>query len=538
MGDLDLLLIERHAARLIAPYDRPDQPGVVVGVVRDGALVVHRQAGMASLELGVPLGPASVFRIASVSKQFTCAAILLLAAEGRLSPDDDVRTHLPELADFGARITLDHLMHNTSGLRDMLELMRLGGVDLGMPIARDDLLAAILRQRTLNFAPGTGYLYSNTNFFLLGLIVERVTGQSLPAFLEARIFTPLGMNRTRMVESTSAVVPGLATGYLPDKGGWVRAAHGFPIGGEGGLVSGVEDLALWVRNMSTGRAGGKGLAAGLEVLAPFNNGLRNNYARGLSVRDYRGARAVDHGGLWPGYKTEFLRVPEFNLAVIVISNNGGADPYHLAHHVLDSAIEGRPGIHALAALPDAASLRKLAGRWLDRTRAATLDIAINEDGVPVVNANGVPFLLRMSETGKLVASRSANDFTAVLTDHGATLDVELDAGATATFVRIAEGATLPADLPGRYGNDEIGADWTIAVSGEAMTMAMAIDGPLRRRDGAQIEPVEGDFIRIVLPGNLYRAWADARVLRDASGAVTGLAVRGGRARNLVFSRIA
>ena len=180
-------------------------------------------------------------------------------------------------------------------------------------------------------------------------------------------------------------------------------------------------------------------------------------------------------------------------------------------------------------------MRKLTGRWLDRTRAATLDISIDDDGIPIVNANGVPFRLRISEAGKLVASRSANDFTAALSDDGATLAVELDAGATATFVRVGEGGTLPADLPGRYANAEIGAVWTIAGGGGAMTMT--IDGPLRHRDGAEIEPVEGDFIRIVLPSNLFRAWSDGRVLRNDAGAVTGLAVRGGRARNLVFSRI-
>src|ERR1700754_3632439 len=145
---------------------------------------------MASLELGVKLDPASVFRIASVSKQFTCAIILMLAAEGRLDVQDAVRDHIPELPDYGHPLTLAHLMHNTSGIMDMLELMRLGGADLIYPCTPEDLLAAICRQSSLNFVPGTRYLYSNSSFFLLGVIAERITGETLPTLLERMIFTP------------------------------------------------------------------------------------------------------------------------------------------------------------------------------------------------------------------------------------------------------------------------------------------------------------------------------------------------------------
>ena len=215
MTDLGLLLLRRRTRRLLAPWDRSDTPGVTIGIVRNDHLVVHESAGMASLEFGVPIGTQTTFRIASVSKQFTCAAILLLAAEGRLSIEDDVRSHIPSLPDLGHRITLAHLMHNTSGIRDMLEIMRLGGADLGQPCEPGDLLDGVCRQRGLNFVPGSRYLYSNSNFMLLGRIVEQVSGQSLREFLDRRIFAPLGMNATRHVERTDEVVPGLATGYSP-----------------------------------------------------------------------------------------------------------------------------------------------------------------------------------------------------------------------------------------------------------------------------------------------------------------------------------
>ena len=165
--------IRAAARRLLAPWDRPGSPGATLGLVRDGELVLQDSAGLASIELGVPIGDDTAFRIASDSKQFTCAAILLLAAEGRLSVADDIRAHLPDVPDLGAPISLDQLMHNCSGLRDMLDLMRLGGADLAWPATPDQLLAAIGRQRSLNFPPGTRFLYSNSGFLLLGRVWRR-----------------------------------------------------------------------------------------------------------------------------------------------------------------------------------------------------------------------------------------------------------------------------------------------------------------------------------------------------------------------------
>jgi D-aminopeptidase len=536
VADLDLMLLRHRVDRLVQRWNRPDSPGMTVGVVQSGALVLHRQVGMASLELGIPVGPATAFRIASVSKQFTCAAILLLAAEGRLDVQDAVRSHVPELPDYGQRVTVAHLMHNTSGIRDMLEIMRQGGADLGQPCRRDDLIAGICRQRSLNFAPGSRYLYSNSNFLLLGVIVERVTGEGLPAFLERRLFSPIGMNLTRMTESTSEIAPGLATGYLPRQGGgWVRAAHAFPLGGEGGLVSCVEDLALWDRNLATGRIGGAALTEALETQAPFVTGRMSHYARGLSVNEHRGVRTVEHGGQWPGFRTEFLRAPSLGLTVICISNDGAADPYHLARDVLDAAIEGRPGVDAQPAPPPAAELSRLPGRYLDRASGSTVDFIDDDAGVKGCT-HGVPFRLAATADGRLAASRSAPDFAASLSADGATLTVEFDAGVTATYRRVAAGAVLPADLPGVYASADIAAAWIFSRCGEAMSVRVA--GPVLAKSGPwEVEPIEGDCIRVFPPGGLYKTWLDVRVLRDPAGAVAGLEVNGGRAWHLTFGRV-
>jgi CubicO group peptidase (beta-lactamase class C family) len=534
MTDLDNLLLCRRIDCLLAPWRHADGPGVTLGVVRGQELVVHESVGMASVELGVPIGPATTFRIASVSKQFTCAAILLLATEGKLSLDDEVRDRLPALPDVGARITVAHLMHNTSGIRDMLEIMRLGGVDLGQPCQPEDLLAGVCRQRGLNFTPGSRYLYSNSNFMLLGRIVEHVSGEPFGEFLQRRIFSRLGMNATRHVDRPTEVVANLATGYLPAPGGgWTLARHNFPLHGEGGLVSSVTDLALWHANFGSPRIGGSAMAEALTTMTPFNNGKPNTYARGLRIKQYRGVRTIGHDGLWPGYKTSFVRIPKYDAAVICISNDGGSDPHHLAFQVVDALIEDKPGVVVVPPMPPQATLERLPGRWLNRDTAATVDVASDKAGNVTASTHGSSFTTIPTSDGGLATSRGSGDFTMWLTPDD-TLTVERDAGVRETLHRVGEGARLPIDLPGRYSNPDCATDWTIAQTDAGMTLR--VDGPLRIANTCEIEPVEDDFIRVITPMTLFRAWLDVRVVRDDRGKISGLNVDGGRARNLRFTR--
>ncbi len=501
-----------------------------MGVVRDGALVLHCSAGMASLDLGVPIGKETTFRIASVSKQFTCTAALLLAEEGRLHLDADIHDYLPHLPDFGARITPDHLMHNTSGLRDFLDLMRLGGLDLAQPCTRADLMAAIGRQHGLNFLPGSRFLYSNTGFLLLGEIVAQVAGEPLGSFLERRVFAPLGMNHTRLAASTIETVTGLATGYLPDpSGGFVKAQHGFPLGGEGGLVSCMADLALWDRNFASGRVGGAALAAALTERAPFSNGVLNSYARGLAVTEHRGIATASHGGLWPGYRTEFLRLPERGLTVICLANYGAIDPARLARQVADAAL----GLDELPTSRDAAAIEAMLGRWVEPDAPATVELSLDSEGLAVATQNGVAFALLPLPGGGLRAASTSFPFTARARD--TALEVALDAGYVVRLHRPPEDAALPDGLAGRYECDELGAVWTIA-PGLDGTMVARIAGPLANAGPSGVSAIEGDIIRVATPSVLYCGWADVRALRERSGRVSGLLVNGGRARGLHFRR--
>ena len=181
---------------IFEPWNRADSPGCTVGAIRDGRFVFRKGYGMANLDYAIPNSPAMVYYVGSVSKQFTAAAIALLAQEGRISLDDPVRRHITELPDYGTPMTLRHLVHHTSGLRDIYTLMSLGGIRMEDVFPDEDALALIARQRALNFAPGEDYLYSNSGYWLLGQIVERVTGESLREYARRAIFEPLGMSRT------------------------------------------------------------------------------------------------------------------------------------------------------------------------------------------------------------------------------------------------------------------------------------------------------------------------------------------------------
>jgi CubicO group peptidase (beta-lactamase class C family) len=514
MTDLDLLRLERRVERLLALP--AGAPGATIGIARDGKMLLHRSGGLASVELGVPIGPETTFRIASVSKQFTCAAILLLARDGKLAPSDPVGKHLPRLPPILASITLDHLMRNTSGLRDMLELNRLGGADLGTPLTEAELDAAIARQATLNFPPGTRYLYSNSGFRLLGQVVERLSGRTLAEFLEARIFAPLGMTRTRHTPNLAVPIPGLATGYLADgEGGFTRAPHGFPLGGEGGLVSCVEDLMLWSQAMDRRSLGG--IAAELEALVPFANGEPGRYARGLQVDVWRGLPSASHGGLWPGFKTTYLRIPSKGLTIVAIANNAALDPALMANRAAAAALAEDP---ELLPVPPDVDHSAMVGTWLCEEDGLSLDFG--KDGV--ARMHGVAYALGPTADGRLAALRGSFPFLAAPPKEG-VMEVEFDAGFRREFRRVQPMETPPLD--GNWGCTELATRWTIDRG------QIQAEGPVRTSSATwRIEALTPRNLRIHIPSALYPAWADA--VLSAEG--TTLTVNASRARGLIFER--
>jgi CubicO group peptidase (beta-lactamase class C family) len=327
---------------VFAAYDRSDSPGCVLGIYRDGAMDYARGYGMADLERGLSLGPASVLDLGSAGKQFTAFAIHLLAAEGRLSLDDDVRRHLPELPAYGRPITIRHLLHHTSGLRDYLGLLDLAGFKEQDLTTDEDALGLIVRQKAANFPAGEDHLYSNTGYFLLSVIVKRASGRSLRDFAAERVFSPLGMRHTQYNDRHDRLIPGRALGYAAGEGGgFVLSMSDFEQTGDGGVLASVEDLLLWDRNFYEPRVGTAAMVADMQKPGALASGRPLEYASGLRIAPYRGLPTVSHGGSWAGYRAQLLRFPGERLSVACLCNLASAEPTALALSVADLLLEGR-----------------------------------------------------------------------------------------------------------------------------------------------------------------------------------------------------
>jgi CubicO group peptidase (beta-lactamase class C family) len=316
---------------------QPGSPGCALAVYRDGQIVYAKGYGLANVEENVAIAPKSVFDIGSTSKQFTAASILLLEKQGRLSVGDDVRKYLPELPDYGKKITLLHLLNHTSGLRDYLTLMELAGINTDGVTTDDDALALIARQKALNFAPGSEWLYSNTGFFLLSIVVKRVSGKTLRDFAAENIFGPLQMTHTQFRDDHRSLIADRALAYDPNekKDGYTLNVSYFEQTGDGAVHTSVEDLLKWDENFYTGQVGGKILLAELQLPGKLNSGKILQYAKGLEVEEYRGLHTVRHGGSWGGYRAELLRFPDQHFSVACLCNLGNANPERRANEVAD-----------------------------------------------------------------------------------------------------------------------------------------------------------------------------------------------------------
>ncbi len=321
---------------LFKQWEKPDSPGAAVAVLWNNEVVYKRGYGSAQLEYEIPITSETVFHVASVSKQFTAFAVVLLAQEGKLSLDDEVRKYIAEVPDFGKTITLRHLIHHVSGLRDQWEALAMAGWRLDDVITKDHILTMVRNQKELNFAPGERYLYCNTGYTLLAEVVARVTGQSFPEWTKQHIFEPLGMTHTHFHDDHQLVVKNRAYSYGPrDEGGFRKNVLSYANVGATSLFTTAEDLVKWAGNFFDPRVGGAEVVEQVQQQGVLNNGRKIPYAFGLGIGQYRGLRQVSHSGGDAGFRSHLLIFPEKRFAVAVLSNLGTINPGRLAQQVAD-----------------------------------------------------------------------------------------------------------------------------------------------------------------------------------------------------------
>ena len=382
-------------------------PGCAVGVGLDGRPALQRAYGMADLEHDVPNGAGTIFEAGSVSKQFTAAAVLLLARDGKLSLDDAVRKYIPELPDYGVPLTIRHILTHTSGLRDWGEVAGIAGWPRGRRVhTHAHVLDIVSRQKALNFTPGTDWSYSNTGYNLAAIIVSRVSGQTFADFSRDRLFRPLGMTHTSWRDDYTRIVKGRAVAYDSTPDGYHEDMPFENVHGNGGLLTTVGDLLRWNGNFVTPAVGDAAFLKEEQTPGRFNDGRAHDYALGLYVRPWRGVPEVSHSGSTAGYRAFLARYPDQHLSVAVLCNAGDANATQYAHAVAEAylggvlkppaapagggrgAAQGTPAFQA-----DAADVASYPGRYTSDEAETVLTVA--KDGADLVITRRPDTTLRM-----------------------------------------------------------------------------------------------------------------------------------------------
>ena len=472
-------------------FRNTDGPGCAVGVSRDDRVIFERGYGMANLETDTPIRPTSIFHVASVSKQFTATAIMLLERDGKLSVDDNIRKYLPEIPDYGTPITIRHLLTHTSGLRDQWELLAFArGRFEEDRITEADVLDIVSRQTALNFKPGAEYVYSNTGFTLLGTIVKRVSGQSLRDFADARIFKPLGMTRTHFHDDYTMLVPGRTSAYEPVRGNgahWRVGIPNFDTYGATSLYTTVGDLLKWEANLDHPIVGDRALYARMETPTLLTTGDTSFYGFGLAIGSYRGARVIEHGGADAGYRSYVGRFPDKGVAIAITCNAATANATALAHGVADAFLGTGVAPMEVAATPQGVAVardrvQRYAGVYFQPTTLQVVRLVMHADRL-AIDQPGAPPLVPVAEnrfalTGQPVEIEFASS------DHGG-FDRKLGGQRPVRFEwrqSLSPSAALLAPYAGEYISAELGgAVYRVASSDTAITLRTGTSEPFAAR---------------------------------------------------------
>jgi CubicO group peptidase (beta-lactamase class C family) len=517
--------------RTFSAYASPRTPGCVVGVSRGAEPPLVRAFGMANLELPVPLDTGSVFEAGSVSKQFTAAAVLLLARDGTLRLTDPVRRWVPELPERFSRITVAHLLHHQSGLREWSDLVELAGWPRGLRAhRRDDAMALLVRQRGLNFEPGQEYLYSNSNYVLATLVIERASGKPFAEVTRTLIFGPLGMTRTSWREDFSRIVPGRAQGWSPtDSTTWQLDMPFERLVGPGGLLTTVGDLMRWQASFRTGALGGPGFVQQMEAVGVLATGQPTTYASGLVVTTVDGERVVSHGGATAGYRSFVGRVPSRGVALALLCNNGDIDSESLGESLLMSVAGLRESQGARVALVDSAAQPARAGfAGLYRSTRTRQPVQVRLTAAGIALGGTVEFVEVGPQRFRNAALNREVEFLGGTRTAASGYLLRIGTWDSVRFVREAPwqpDAKALAAYAGEWTSDETDGTWTITRRGDTLHVT-GLQG-----DGGPLVPRYRDTFSS--PGT---GWL-ATFTRDARGRVTGLLLGAGRTRTVTFRRV-
>ena len=379
--------LNKRIDSIFADYDKINSPGCALAILKDGKIVYKKGYGISNLDYNIAISPSSIFHVASLSKQFTAAAILLLSLQGKLSLTDDIRKYLPEVPDFGRTITFNHLIYHTSGLRDQWDLLYLAGWREDDLIKEKDILEMLTRQKSLNFLPGDEEVYCNTGYTLLAVAIKRITGVSLRAYADSVFFKPLEMTTTHFHSDHSEITVNRTSAYQKaDNGKWKISIPVFDTYGATSLFTTVEDLAKWDENFYYKKVGGNDFVHAMQVTGLLNNKASQTYASGLFITTYKGYKTVQHSGADAGYRSNFTRFPEEHFSVILLANLANIRVKTLSNKVADIFLKDKSVKDITRAFKtDSTIVKKWAGEYIDMTTKSRLELNYQNENLKINN---------------------------------------------------------------------------------------------------------------------------------------------------------
>ena len=531
--------------QMMAVWDQPGSPGASIAVMKKGEIIYSQGFGSAQLEYEIPNGPNTIFHIASISKQFTAFCMALLADQGKISLDEDIRTYLPYVPDFGKTITVRHLVHHTSGLRDQWNLLAMAGWRLDDVITKDHIVKLVSNQKDLNFDPGEEYVYCNTGYTLMAEIVEAVTDLTFAEWTEKNIFEPLGMNHTLFYDDHQKIVKNRAYSYGSSSDGFEKRVLSYANAGATSLFTTVEDLSKWAWNFNKVKVGSEAVMDVMHTRGVLNSGDTISYAFGQVMGDYKGLATVSHGGADAGYRTYLVRFPEEEMSITVFSNLGSFNPGGIAYQVADIFMEDRlpdqdtkedeseeesemDDVSEKVEIPSE-TLESYVGRY-ELFPGFVLSISV-EDGHLVGQATGQPQvdLRAVSLDSFFVSEANAYvTFSSVQNEKAQQLTL-YQGGGIMPAPRMPEFDPDAVDLTafeGTFVSEELGTSYRFMANDDHLKVIH------QRHEDFELTPLKQD----VFSGNRW-FFGQVTFIKDDSGQVNGCKVSSGRVRNVHFDKM-
>jgi len=525
-------------------YRNSHGPGAAVAVQQNGKILYSKGYGLANLEYDIPVTPTSVFHIASVSKQFTAFSILLLQADGKLNINDDIRKYIPEVPDFGKKITLKHLATHTSGLRDQWNLLVMAGWRMDDVITKEHVLKLVSRQEELNFEPGEEMYYCNTGFTLLAEVVARVSGKSFAEFTKERIFDPLEMTNTMFYDDHEKIVKNRAYSYYESANGYKKSVLNYANVGATSLFTTVEDISKWAENFSELKVGSKEIIKSLNTRVVLNNGDTVAAAMGQFVGKYKGLNEIQHGGADAGYRSYLTRIPDEDFSVAVFGNSASFNPGGFAHNIVDIYLsdllkEDEEKQKEIETSEEVVGTETLV-LSPELIKAYTGEYELQPGFIiSVTEENGVLFAKPTGQRAQTLKQLSETEFK--VGDIEASLHFEKPDGALANSFKLHQGGQITeAKRLEDFDNEKVNLlDYT----GDFYSPELATNYSLNLKDGKliaehqrtsdiELSPIKED----VFSGNQFY-FRQVVFKRDDKGLIKGFTVSNGRVRNLKFNKL-